>query len=239
MGFLDIIFGSPAKQLERQCKRVQNINAQPEDREAAALFLAEDGSEQAIYGLLGRFDVRIENAMKDRNEKAFVFDLLEALGQPALDPAVIFSKRCKNIANPLRLIEALGGTGPLLDTVLGMLDEEAEKEDYKPDRKRHLLVLLADQRDERIADSAARFLEDFDEGVRYSAAQAVIAQESERAMDRLLAALANPTEESNRLRVRIAEVVAARRWALDPHVEALQGNLPNGFQVKGRYLVAG
>ena len=239
MGFLDIIFGSPAKQLERQCKRVQNINGQPEDREAAALFLAEDGSEAAIYGLLGRFDVRIENAMKDRNEKAFVFDLLVALGDPALEPAVIFSRRCKNIANPLRLIEALGGTEPLLATVLEMLDDEAAKEDYKPDRKRHLLVLLADQKDPRIADSAARFLEDFDEGVRYAAAQAVIAQESMQASDKLLATLANPEEESNRLRVRIAEVVTARHWPLDPHVEDMKANPPNGFRVKGRYLVAG
>ncbi len=238
MGFLDLIFGSPAKQLDRQCKRAQNINAQPEDREAAALFLAEDGSEQAIYGLLGRFDVRIENAMKDRNEKAFVFELLVALDEPALEPAVLFAKRCKNIANPLRLIEAIGGTEPLLATALGMLDEEAEKEDYKPDRKRHLLVLLADQRDERIADSAARFLDDFDEGVRYAAAQTVISQETEQARDELLATLANPTEESNRLRVRIAEVVAARRWTLDPHVQALTDNPPNGFRVKGRYLVS-
>ncbi len=238
MGFLDIIFGSPAKQLERQCKRVQNINAQPEDREAAALFLAEDGTEMAIYGLLGRFDVRIENAMKDRNEKAFIFELLVALGEPVLEPAILFCKRCKNIANPLRLIEALGGTEPLLATALGMLDEEAEKEDYKPDRKRHLLVLLADQRDERIPDSAARFLDDFDEGVRYAAAQAVISQETEQASDKLLATLANPTEESNRLRVRIAEVVAARRWPLDPHVQALTDNPPHGFAVKGRYLVS-
>jgi hypothetical protein len=236
MGFLDVIFGSPQKQLERQCKRVQNINAQPEDREAAALFLAEDGSEPAIYGLLGRFDVRIENAMKDRNEKAFVFELLEALGDPVLEPAIIFAKRCKNIANPLRLIEALGGTEPLLATVLGMLDEEAAKEDYKPDRKRHLLVLLADQRDERIAASAARFLDDFDEGVRYAAAQAVIAQETEQCADQLVAALANPDEESNRLRVRIAEVVAGRRWSLEPHVEALKANPPAGFRVKGKYL---
>jgi len=237
MGFLDLIFGSPAKQLDRQCRRAQNINAQPEDREAAALFLAEDGSEQAIYGLLGRFDVRIENAMKDRNEKAFVFDLLVALDDPALQPAILFSQRCKNIASPLRLIEALGGTEPLLATALGMLDEEAEKEDYKPDRKRHLLVLLADQRDDRIPDSTARFLEDFDEGVRYAAAQAVIAQDTNQASDRLIAALANPEEESNRLRVRIAEVVAARRWPLDPHLDEMAANLPNGFAVKGRYLV--
>jgi hypothetical protein len=237
MGFLDIIFGNPQKQLERQCKRVQNINAQPEDREAAALFLAEDGSEPAIYGLLGRFDVRIENAMKDRNEKAFVFELLEALGEPVLEPAILFSKRCKNIANPLRLIEALGGTEPVLATALEMLDEEAAKEDYKPDRKRHLLVLLAEKKDERIAPSAARFLDDFDEGVRYAAAQAVISQDTQQCREDLVGALANPEEESNRLRVRIAEVVAARRWALDPHVQALQENPPTGFAVKGRYLV--
>ena len=236
MGFLDIIFGSPAKSLERQCKRAQNINGQPEDREAAALYLAEDGSEQAIYGLLGRFDVRIENAMKDRNEKAFVFDLLVALDQPSLEPAVLFAKRCKNIANPLRLIEAVGGTGPFLATALEMLDEEAAKEDYKPDRKRHLLVMLADHKDDRIAPSAARFLLDFDEGVRYAAAQVVIAQDSELGRAELIAALANPEEESNRLRVRIAEVVAGRRWSVEPHVEALRENPPSGFQVKGKYL---
>lgn len=237
MGFLDLIFGSPTSQLERQCKRVQNINAQPEDREAVALFLAEDGSEAAIYGLLGRFDVRIENAMKDRNEKAFVFDLLVALGAPVLEPAILFSKRCKNIANPLRLIETLGGTAPLLATALEMLDEEAAKEDYKPDRKRHLLVLLADHKDERIAPSAARFLDDFDEGVRYAAAQAVIAQDTDQCRDDLVTALANPEEESNRLRVRIAEVVAARRWAVEPHVAALTENPPQGFAVQGKFLV--
>ena len=237
MGFFDLIFGSPGKQIERQCKRVQNINAQPEDREAAALFLAEDGSEEAIYGLLGRFDVRIENAMEDRNEKAFVFDLLVALGAPALDPAMIFAKRCKNIANPLRLSAAIGGNEPMLATALEMLDEEAEKEDYKPDRKRNLLVMLADLKDPRVAPSAVRFLDDFDEGVRYAAAQAVIHQENDQGRAELLAALANPDEESNRFRVRIAETFATRRWPIEPHGASLAANPPTGFQVRGKQIV--
>ncbi len=237
MGFFDFIFGGPGKQIERQCKRVQNINGQPEDREAAALFLAEDGSEEAIYGLLGRFDVRIENAMKDRNEKAFVFDLLVALDEPALEPAMIFAKRCKNIANPLRLTAAIGGDEPMLVTALEMLEEEAVKEDYKPDRKRNLLVMLADLKDNRISPSAVRFLGDFDEGVRYAAAQAVIRQEEEQGRQELLAALANPDEESNRFRVRIAETFATRRWTVEPHAAFIAENPPNGFEVQGNRLV--
>jgi hypothetical protein len=236
MGFLDLIFGGGGNQIERQCRRVQNINAQPEDREAAALFLASDGSEEAIWGLLGRFDVRIENAMKDANEKSFVFDLLCELGPPVVQPSIVFAKRCKNLANPLRLIESVAGTGPLLDTVLEMLDEEAAREDYKPDRKRHLLVKLADYRDPRISPSAVRFLRDFDEGVRFAAAQAVIHQETEVGREDLLVALANPQEESNRIRVRIAEVFVARRWPLGESVAALSGNPPGGFVVRGGFL---
>jgi hypothetical protein len=237
VGFLDMIFGGGGSQLDRQCKRVQNINAQPEEREAAALYLAQDGSEQAIYGLLGRFDVRIENAMKDANEKAFVFDLLVELGPPALEPAILFAKRCKNLANPLRLIETLGGTEPLLKTVLGMLDEEAGRDDFKPDRKRHLLVKLADYQDPRITPSAVRFLGDFDEGVRFAAVQAIVHQETDDGRDELLAALANPEEESNRVRVRIGETAAGRRWPLGGHLAALTENPPQGYRVREGLLV--
>ena len=239
MGLLEIIFGGPEAQLERQCKRVINRNAQPEDREAAALFLAENGSERAVYGLLGRFDVAIENPMKDANEKSFVFQLLAELGGEAvLEPAVLFSKRCKNIAMPLRLVEAVGGVAPLLATVLEMLDVEAGKEDFKPDRKRNLLVKLADYRDERITPSAVRFLGDFDEGVRYAAAQAILAQEGDEGREALILAMANPEEESNRLRVRIAEICAARRWPLGDQAGAVASNPPGGWKVKGRFLVS-
>ncbi len=237
MGLFDFIFGSPEQQLDRQCKRVQNINGQPEEREAAALYLAENGTERAIYGLLGRFDIAIENSMKDANEKAFVFELLVELGEPCLEPARAFALRCKNIANPLRLVEAVGGTEPLLATVLVMLDEEAAKEDFKPDRKRDLLVKLADYRDPRIVPSAVRFLSDFDEGVRYAAAQAIIHQENEDGTAELLAALANPEEESNRLRVRIAETFAGRRWSVAAQAAALTENPPSGFKVRGKHLV--
>ena len=82
-----------------------------------------------------------------------------------------------------------------------------------------------------------RFLGDFDEGVRYAAAQAVIRQEEEQGRQELLAALANPDEESNRFRVRIAETFATRRWTVEPHAAFIAENPPNGFEVQGNRLV--
>ena len=43
-------------------------DAQPEDRENSARFLAEDGSAKALMGLLTRFDMTITGQSKDRTE---------------------------------------------------------------------------------------------------------------------------------------------------------------------------
>ncbi|MBN1334620.1 MAG: HEAT repeat domain-containing protein [Deltaproteobacteria bacterium] len=236
MGFLDAFFG-PEKQILSRSRKVADIFAQPEDREAAARWLADEGSESALLGLLGRFDVTIENSMKDAAEKEMVADLLVGIGAAVLDPARRYVKRCKHIAWPLRVIEAIGGTAEALESVLEMLDEEVCREDFKPDRKRNLLVKIADWRDPRIVPSAVRFLADFDEGVRYAAVEAVLSQGSTEGREDLLAALANPREESNRLRARIADAFATRGWTLGERVQEIAARPPAGWTVRGHALV--
>lgn len=238
MGFFDFLTGgSPEKQVLRQTRRVTNRNAQPEDREAAAYWLADNGSRQAIIGMLGRFDISIENQMKDKKEKEVVFGLLAGLGEAVLEPAQVYVARCKHIAFPMRVILEVGGAEPFLVTALDMLDEEAGKEDYKPDRKRQLLIMLADFQDPRITPSAQRFLSDFDEGVRYAAVEAILAQPTDEGRLALLEALADEEEESNRLRVRVAEAFHARHWSLGEHAERVASNPPNGWRVKGKTLL--
>jgi hypothetical protein len=236
MGLLDFLSGGHEAQLKRQTKKASNINAQPEDREAAARWLYEDGSEGAIYGLLGRFDVTIENQMKDAAEKEFVFDLLLALGAPVLEPTRVYVERCKSIAYPLRLIETVGGRSELVTVLLHLLDREATREDFKSEPKKQLLIRAAECRDPRFLASAARFLTDFDEGVRYAASEVIIAQESEEGRLPLLQALANAEEESNRLRQRIADIFFLRKWSLEPRVEDLAAHPPLGWKVNGVHL---
>jgi hypothetical protein len=130
----------------------------------------------------------------------------------------------------------LAGTDAQFALAADLLEAERQKDDFKPDKKRALLVWLADQRRPACVSAARPFLEDFDEGVRYAAAEVVIAQSSTDARDALEAVFANPREESNRLKIRVATVFAQRGWALP---EALSGALPAGFVWReGRVLAA-
>ena len=57
MGWLDWFTGGEDAQVDRHVKRIKNLNAQAEDRVASAHWLASNGSERAVYGLLGRYSV--------------------------------------------------------------------------------------------------------------------------------------------------------------------------------------
>ena len=59
MGLFDIFTGgSIEKQIEKHAKRIRKKDAQQEDRVASAHWLAEEGSFNSVYGLLGRFDIK-------------------------------------------------------------------------------------------------------------------------------------------------------------------------------------
>ena len=124
--------------------------------------------------------------------------------------------------------------------MLEMLGIENQKSELKVGKKRELLIKCADYHDPRVIEAVLGNLEDFDEGCRYGAAEVLIAQdETPVVRQALLAALANPEEESNRFRVRIAEVVSSRGWDLGEHAEAIAGRPPIGFGVEGGKLVRG
>ncbi len=166
-----------------------------------------------------------------------VSDLVLELGPVATEALEHYLKRCKNFARPLDLLKKLAGKESALNIVLTLIETEAAKSELKPDKKRDLLIVLAEFQDQRSMDIAIELLEDFDEGVRYAAAEVLIALEDNEALQvALLAALANPEEESNRLRVRIAEIVGGRAWPLGVHTESIATNPPVGWSVSGERL---
>ncbi len=229
------IFLSEDKRIQRHTRRLTNRDAQPEDRETSARWLLDNGSDTAIMGLLSRFDVNLDHQFKDKAEKDLLYSLIASLGDKAVVPAQAWLRRCKQFANPLRLLEDLQGREAAVDAVLNMLELELAKDDFKPEKKASLLVWLTDVRDERCHAAAEPFLDDFDEGVRYSAAEVMIAQGDDYPRGPLLRLIANPDEESNRVKVRVAEVFAQRRWAVD--VDGLDELLPPGFTVKNGRII--
>jgi hypothetical protein len=236
MGLFDI-FLSEDKLIAKHARTMTNRDAQPEDREVSVRFLADKGTDRAILALLARFDMALEHQIKDKREKDYTFDVIRTLGTKAVGPTEIFLKRCKQVARPLELHTALTSEKDSLQLVYALLAAEVEKNDFKPARKKALLLWLVERRDGGAAEAAAPLLEDFDEGVRYAAAEVILAQNDPATTGPLLGVLTNPEEESNRLKLRIADVFAQRRWSVgDADVERLS-TLP-GYQVQGDRLVA-
>ena len=231
MGLFDFFSSDPEKQMKRHTKRIKNLNAQGEDRQMSAYWLADIGTDQAIMGLLGRFTITYEHRMKDNDEKSLVVHLLEELG-PKVVP-VIRQWVLKNpaFAKPLNVVDKFEGEDVVVDILLEMLGVEVDP--FKPEKKRQILIRLADYKDERIITRVAPSLEDFDEGIRYAAAEVLLAQDTDSVRMDLAAALANRQEESNRLRVRIAEAFRGRSWRLGEHAEAVAERPPGGWVVAG------
>lgn len=233
MGILDFLVGGKDAQLKRHIKTVRNLNAQHEERERSAQWLAEEGSDEAILGLLGRFTITYEHQMKDAQEKQLVLELLRRRGVAVTGPIKTWVKKAQNFAMPLTVVEELEGSAAVIEVLLEML--EKERDPFKPEKKRQILVRLAEHADTRIRDAVAPLLGDLDEGVRYAAVE-VLANQPDAAAP-LAARLADTSEESNRVRVRIADALRKRGWTLGAHAASVAAHPPMGWRVDGERLV--
>ena len=237
MGFMDMFTGGKDGQVKRHSKRLSNLNAQVEDRESSAYWLAENGSEQAILGLLGRFSVTYEHQMKDMNEKDLVYGLLKDIGADVVGPIKTWARTAPQFARPLKLVDHFDGGEAVVALLLQLL--ESENDPFKPEKKRQVLIRLAEYVDPRIRDGIQDALRDFDEGIRYAAVEALLAQDHEAVQADLAGCIADDKEDSNRLRVRIAEAFHQRSWGLGEHTDVVSGNPPHGWRVEGQRLIPG
>jgi hypothetical protein len=231
MGLFDFWMSEDQK-IAKQQRTLTDKNAQAEDREKAARWLAENGGPKGIVSLLTRFDTSLDNQLKDSGEKDFVYALLVGLGPALHRPLDRHLEKCRHVAHPLRLYVELRGEEAAMVRVFEVLEIERKKDDFKPEKKHDLLVWLAERRHPALVESVAPFLEDFDEGVRYAAVEAISAQGDGR--DALLRVLSNPQEESNRLRIRVAGVFAQRKWSVPDGVA-----LPQGYTSREGRVVTG
>jgi hypothetical protein len=232
------VFLKTDKRIQKQQRRITNRDAQPEDREAAARWLVEQGSGKALVALLSRFEMNLEHQINDKEEKEFVFALLASVGDPLFKPIRVHLKRCRQFALPIRLFQELKGLEATIEMVFELLQREFDKDDFKPDKKTNMLVWLTEHRHERAIEEVEKFLTDFDEVVRCSAVEVILAQEDAAGSLPLERALLRPDEDSNRLRVRLSEVFAQRRWPLNAPDEVAKA-LSDGFAVRdGRVVPA-
>ena len=240
MGIFDLFSkeGRAKSALDRHVKKVNDKWAQSADRFAAMEGLREIGTEAAIDGLLRRFGYVYDKTIEDEQEKEWVESNLVALGERALPSVRKYILSGETISYPLRVLGQIAKP----DKVLAIVDELCAREEpgytRHPQKKIQMLSWLGEWSGADRVDVGRRiipYLKDFDENVRFAAIDGLahLKPDESEARGPLIDALVRPEEESRRIKVRLAEVLAEAGFTIDDtpeHKEAVTklvaGSLP-------------
>ena len=236
MGIFDFVTeltGNTEKKIELYGRRVRHKDTPVEQRESAALWLAEEGSQPALVAMMGRFEMTYEHLMKDQVEKERVERLLLGSGTDAIPALEEFLRRGRNFPRALKVYEELAGSTKAKAMVLELVEVEFNKSGLKPKKKGDLLVTLSRFKGTDVTESAVRFLDDFDEGCRYAAAEVLANQEETPEIRDALIGRLVPDEESGRVKHKVAELAVARGWTVG------EVDLPDGYSVVNGVVKAG
>jgi hypothetical protein len=213
MGLMDLFSGGGKRRLEKHIARAKNKDAQSPDRFSSLEVLRDDGSPEAVEGLLGRFTMRYDKSIEDEQEKEWVFDQLTKMGPSILSPLQKHLRNAESIAWGLKVLTEIASP----DVAWPVLADLCERNDNTyirdPSKKIQLLHHLGEQSDPRCGKALVPYLEDMDEGVRFVTVEGLLRHKDvESAREPLLKLLTNEKEESRRIKKRIVEGFAELGW---------------------------
>jgi hypothetical protein len=231
MGLMDLFSkeGRAKGALARNIARVSNKYAQSPDRFAAMEKLREDGSEEALYGLCKRFSFKYDKGIEDEQEKEWAVEALVSKGDKAIPAVRRYAKEAETLSWALKILEQIAhgeaGSKKMLEIVDEILASDPPGYTRDPSRKLEMIVFLSEWKGAPAAEIAPRlvpYLKDFDQNVRFAAADALAHQPEEKAARAaLLDAMLRPEEEARRIKVRCAEVLAEQGWTVTDRKEAV------------------
>ena len=217
-----MVFGlfSKERSLKRAMDKVSNKLAQSADRFQAMEKLRQVGSDDALFALCRRFSFNYDKTIEDEQEKQWVYETLAGKGEEALEPLHRYMKQANSVAFPLRVLERIATPDKALEVIDDLLASEKPGYTRDPSRRIQIIDWLADYHDAPAEDVNRRiipYLADFDENVRFSAVEALALRPTESAEEPLCEALTREEEESQRLKLRIAQVLAEAKLDLGGH----------------------
>jgi HEAT repeat protein len=235
MGILDLF----SKQGRVERARASNIKgavnkyAQSADRFRNLQALRDDGSEEALYGLLRRFGMMYDKTIEDEQEKDWVFEVLVEKGETILPALKKYLASAESISWPLRVLDKVADREVELAVLKEILDRHEPGYERDPTKKIQLLNHLGGLKDDRVPPLAAPYLADMDEGVRYAAVETLVRQgDHGAAAGPLLDQLTKADEDSLRIRLQIAEGFAELGWIVPAdRREAVLKFLPEAFKL--------
>ena len=235
MGLSDLFSreGRARRGLQKTIHRASDKHAQSMDRWKALEQLRDDGSEEAMLGLLRRFSFNYDKTIEDEQEKEWVFETLAGMGAKVLPALRTYMRDTDTLAWPLKILERVCQGDDFLQTLRTLCEWNDNSYVRDPSKKIQLVHFLGEHRRVEIATMIVAYLEDVDEGVRFKAVEGLLFQLGgdkgvadlavrEAVLGPLIALLGNPAEESRRIKVRIVEGLGELGLSLPEHAPTLE-----------------
>jgi hypothetical protein len=224
--------GRAQRARESNIKRAVNKYAQSPDRMKALQSLRDDGSPDALYGMLRRFGMMYDKTIEDEQEKDWVFEVLLEKGPAIIDPIKKYLLSADSISWPLRLLDRVAGKEQELEVLKAVLERHEPGYERDPTKKIQVLNHLASVKDDRVPPLLVPYLADMDEGVRLAAVEALVRHKNEEiAREPLLLHFVSDGEDSLRIRIQIAEGFTELAWLVKGHRGEVEKKLPEQFQL--------
>ncbi len=239
MGLFDFLSGGGGGALKKTIARANNKDAQSVDRWKALEQLRDDGSDEALGGLLRRFSFVYDKTIEDEQEKHWVHDTLVGLGEkiiPAVEKSLLSADSISWQLKVLAHVAEHEKAWEVLDKVIAANDNEYVRD---PSKKIQLITFVGEEfHDPRAARALVQYLGDMDETVRFNTVEALLAQKDEEAArEPLLKLLVDEKEESRRIKIRILDGLADLGWNTHGYkgqVETLCTSIGRGHTLDGK-----
>jgi hypothetical protein len=228
MGLKDLLFGSPESKLKKHVARARNKDAQSVDRFSSLEALKEDGSAEAVMGLLGRFTIRYDKSIEDEQEKDFVFETLSHMGPRILPQLQRHMQNAESVSWGLKVLHAVADKDAQWPILADLCERNDNTYTRDPSKKIQILHYLGESDDPRAGTALLPYLEDIDEGVRYVTVEGLIQhKKAEESREPLIQLVLNPKEESRRIKKRILDGIADLGWDVKGYSGQVEKMLPD------------
>jgi HEAT repeat protein len=212
MGILDM-FGGGKGRLAKHIARAKNKDAQSADRFASLEALRDDGSPEAVDGLLARFTIRYDKSIEDEQEKQWVFDELVKMQSKILPQLQKHLRNAESISWGLKVLSEVATPDEAWPILADLCERNDNTYTRDPSKKIQLLNFLGEHSDPRAGKALVPYIEDMDEGVRFVTVEGLLHhKDAESAREPLLKLLTNEKEESRRIKKRIMDGFADLAW---------------------------
>lgn len=209
MGLFDLFGGgTPAEKAQKAKAKITQKFGEASPRQSAIADLAKLKSPDTVPVLMLRFTFVVDPQTTDADEKENVFQIITALGEPAVPHVVEFLKKNDSASSwAVKILDEVLETPQVIGLVTDELTRLGAEYTRDPEKKQVLLHWLEGHHDERVGPALLPFLNDMSDDVKLAALKTLASLKYEPMREPLLT-LATGEETAKRVQTACLQALA-------------------------------